>query len=140
MKHAKFKELQLDNEGLHTPSGFMALSDISTADFHRNTVAEPGTPGSQTASPAGVVGGAVIGGVVAGPVGAVAGGLVGSAIKTDLRRTGLKHDHLGDHLVQDDGPRVHHPGAGVRCRRRRGVRRRGPERGGASALGLSERA
>jgi hypothetical protein len=83
MKHAKFKELQLDNEGLHTPSGFMALSDISTADLTRHTEAEAATPGSQTASPAGVVGGAVIGGVVAGPVGAVAGGLVGSTIKTD---------------------------------------------------------
>ena len=83
MKHAEFKELRLDTEGLHTPSGLMALSDISTADFTRHTVAEPGTPGSRTASPAGVVGGAVIGGVVAGPVGAVAGGLVGSAIKTD---------------------------------------------------------
>ena len=83
MKHAEFKELRLDKEGLHTPSGLMALSDISTADFHRNTVAQAATPGTQTASPAGVVGGAVIGGVVAGPVGAVAGGLVGSAIKTD---------------------------------------------------------
>ncbi len=83
MKHKTFKELELDSEGLRTPSGVMALGDLSTADFHRNTVAEPGTPGSQTASPAGVVGGAVIGGVVAGPVGAVAGGLVGSAIKTD---------------------------------------------------------
>jgi hypothetical protein len=83
MKHAEFKELQLDTEGLHTPSGFMALSDISTADFTRHTQPEAATPGAQTASPAGVVGGAVIGGVVAGPVGAVAGGLVGSTIKTD---------------------------------------------------------
>ena len=83
MKRTEFKELRLDSEGLHTPSGFMALGDISTADFHRNTAVEPGTPGSRTASPAGVVGGAVIGGVVAGPVGAVAGGLAGSTIKTD---------------------------------------------------------
>jgi hypothetical protein len=83
MKHKTFKELELDSEGLSTPSGVMALGDLSSADFHRNTVAEPSTPGSRTASPAGVVGGAVIGGVVAGPVGAVAGGLVGSAIKTD---------------------------------------------------------
>jgi hypothetical protein len=83
MKRTEFKELRLDSEGLHTPSGFMALSDISQADFTRHTEAEAATPGSQTASPAGVVGGAVVGGVVAGPVGAVAGGLVGSTIKTD---------------------------------------------------------
>jgi hypothetical protein len=83
MKRTEFKELRLDSEGLHTPSGFMALSDISAADFTRHTQPEAATPGAQTASPAGVVGGAVIGGVVAGPVGAVAGGLVGSTIKTD---------------------------------------------------------
>jgi hypothetical protein len=83
MKHKEFKELQLDNNGLQTPAGFMPLGDLVTADFVRNTTAEAGTPGARTTSAAGVAGGAVIGGVVAGPVGAVAGGLAGSTIKTD---------------------------------------------------------
>jgi hypothetical protein len=83
MKHKEFKELQLDDKGLQTPSGFMPLGDLVMADFVRNTTAEAGTPGARTTSAAGVVGGAVIGGAVAGPVGAVAGGLAGSTIKTD---------------------------------------------------------
>jgi hypothetical protein len=83
MKHREFKGLRLDDEGLHTPVGLMPVSDISTADFVRNTAAVAGTQGLPTTSTAGVVGGAVIGGVVAGPVGAVAGGLAGSTIKTD---------------------------------------------------------
>ena len=61
----------------------MPLGELSRAEFARNTTAQSATPGHQTASPAGVVGGAVIGGVVAGPVGALAGGLAGSTIKTD---------------------------------------------------------
>jgi len=80
--HARFKDLTLDDEGLHTPDGLMRLSEITAAEFARSTVREPGTSPAETSVP-GVVGGAVIGGVVAGAAGAVAGGLIGSTIETE---------------------------------------------------------
>ncbi len=81
--HARFKDLELDKDGLHTPNGLIPLDRVTAASLTRNKVSEGAEPGSEVANPAAVAGGAVIGGVVAGVPGAVAGGLIGSTVKTE---------------------------------------------------------
>lgn len=78
---AEFRDLVLDEEGLHTPVGLMPLAEIKRAEFLRDIVSDGYGP-EQTSAPA-VVGGAVAGGVMFGAAGAVAGGLLGSTVKEE---------------------------------------------------------
>ena len=79
---AHFKNLALDDEGLHTPDGLMPLGQITAAEFARKTVTENGAAPTETNTP-GIAAGVVVGGVVAGAAGALAGGLIGSTIESE---------------------------------------------------------
>jgi hypothetical protein len=81
---ARFAELVLDENALHTPKGTMPLSEITRAEFVREVVSDgPGVSTSESSVPA-VVGGAIVGGALLGTAGAVAGGLLGSTVKYDV--------------------------------------------------------
>jgi hypothetical protein len=83
-QHRTFMDLTLDDDGLHTPDGLMALGSITRAEAvrHRSRPAASGA-GYDGYSPAGAAGGAVIGGALGGPVGFVAGALIGSRLSSD---------------------------------------------------------
>lgn len=72
-------DLVLDDEGLHTPDGVFELPLMTKADVARHRRRDSGES-VYGASPAGVVGGALLGGALGGPVGFIGGGLLGSAI------------------------------------------------------------
>jgi len=80
--HREFLNLVLDDEGLHTPEGTLALSRISKAELIRQSVDDSEAEQSSPSSPsyAGAVGGALVGGAVAGAAGAVGGALLGSTL------------------------------------------------------------
>ena len=80
----RFGELALDENGLHTPSGTMLLSEITRAELAREVVSDGQGPSTQAPSAPAVVGGAVLGGALLGTAGAVAGGLLGSTVKEDV--------------------------------------------------------
>ena len=92
--HREFLNLVLDDEGLHTPEGTLALSRIDKAELIRESVDD--SPAEQSSSDSssygGVVGGALVGGTVGGAVGAVGGALLGSTLD--------KPDDDGDEDVQ----------------------------------------
>ncbi len=81
---AKFAQLVLDENALHTPEGTMPLGEITRAEFMRDVVREGPGPSTQETSAGAVVGGAVVGGAIFGAAGAVAGGLLGSTVKDDV--------------------------------------------------------
>jgi outer membrane lipoprotein SlyB len=88
---ARFAELVLDEDALHTPRGAMPLSEITRAEFVRAVVSDgPGVSTSETSAPA-VVGGAIVGGALLGAAGAVAGGLLGSTVKHDVSAAPTYH-------------------------------------------------
>lgn len=78
----KFLDLTLDEAGLHTPDGVLALQAITRAEVIRNRSRDHRGTGSET-SVAGVVGGALLGGAIAGPLGAIGGGLLGSTLERE---------------------------------------------------------
>jgi hypothetical protein len=84
-QHRTFMDLTLDDDGLHTPDGLMALGSITRAEAvrHRSRPAASGDRAYDGYSPAGAAGGAVIGGALGGPVGFVAGALIGSRLSSD---------------------------------------------------------
>jgi len=81
---ARFADLVLDEDALHTPLGLMPLSAITRAEFVRDVVKDGAGPTVQETSAPAVVGGAVVGGALLGAAGAVAGGLLGSTVKNDV--------------------------------------------------------
>jgi len=88
VQHRKFMDLALDEEGLHTPDGVLALKGITRADIIRNRSRDNGGSGYDS-SGAGVIGGALLGGAIAGPLGAIGGGLLGSTYERDSRNDGF---------------------------------------------------
>lgn len=78
VQHRKFMDLALDEEGLHTPDGVLALDRITTVNIILNFPPDHSQEGSQN-SGAGILGGALLGGAIAGSFGAVGGALLGSA-------------------------------------------------------------
>jgi hypothetical protein len=87
VQHRKFMDLALDEEGLHTPDGVLALKGITRADIIRNRTRDYGGSGYDTG--AGILGGALIGGAIAGPLGAIGGGLYGSTAKRESGNGGI---------------------------------------------------
>ncbi len=78
VQHRKFMNLALDEEGLHTSDGVLALHRITKADIILNFSPDHRERGSEN-SGAGILGGALIGGAIGGTFGAIGGGLLGSA-------------------------------------------------------------
>jgi hypothetical protein len=80
VQHRTFMGLVLDDEGLHTPDGDIAIGSVTRAEAVRHRSRPSAAAGSAYPgySPAGAVGGAVVGGALAGPLGFIAGGLLGS--------------------------------------------------------------
>ena len=85
VQHRAFMDLVLDDDGLHTPNGDMAIRSITRAEAVRHRSRPSGAAGTQDSgySAGGAVGGAVVGGAIAGPVGFVAGALLGSTVERD---------------------------------------------------------
>jgi hypothetical protein len=77
VQHRKFMGLVLDEEGLHTPDGVLALKGITRADIIRNRSPEYVGSGYHTSGEK-ILAGTLIGGAIAGPLGAIGGGLYGS--------------------------------------------------------------
>jgi len=82
VQHRRFLDMALDDEGLHTPDGLIALTALTKAEAVRHR-----SRGGATAdtSYGGTVGGALLGGAVAGPLGFVGGGLLGRAVTRENR-------------------------------------------------------
>lgn len=80
VQHRKFMSLALDDEGLHTPDGTLRLGSITRVEAVRTRSRSGGGVGS-SASPAGIIGGALVGGAIGGPVGMLGGGLLGSTVR-----------------------------------------------------------
>jgi hypothetical protein len=78
VQHRKFMDLALDEQGLHTPDGLLALDRITKVDVILNFSRDHRERGSEN-SGAGILGGALLGGAIAGSFGAIGGGLLGSA-------------------------------------------------------------
>lgn len=80
VQHRRFGDLALDDDGLHTPDGTLALAELTRAEAIRNRSRDHAQPTTETSMGA-VAGGALLGGAIAGPVAAVGGGLLGSTVK-----------------------------------------------------------
>jgi len=78
VQHRKFMALTLDEDGLHTPDGVLALNRINKVDIILNFSQNQHEKGCENAG-AGILGGTLLGGAIAGPFGAIGGGLLGSA-------------------------------------------------------------
>jgi hypothetical protein len=82
VQHRTFMDLALDDDGLHTPDGTLQLDAMTRAVVVRHFIRDAGE-GHSVASPAGVVGGALLGGAIAGPAGLIGGALLGSTVKRE---------------------------------------------------------
>ncbi|MBU4556813.1 MAG: hypothetical protein KJ747_08085 [Actinobacteria bacterium] len=82
VQHRRFLDMALDEEGLHTPDGTLALSAITKAELVRNFSHSGGGTESRT-SGADIAGGALLGGLLAGPVGVLGGAVLGSTVRSD---------------------------------------------------------
>jgi len=99
---ARFADLSLDEDFLHTPEGVIPLSMITRAEFVRDAVVGGPGPGGQETAVEAVAGGAVVGGALFGTVGAVAGGLLGSTVKEDV--PGRHHIHTNSVTIVFESP------------------------------------
>jgi len=86
-EHVEFMGLVLDDEGLHTPVGLMALGDLTRAEFAREVVRDGEGPTTQGTPAPAVIGGALVGGALLGGAGAVGGALLGSTVKQEVPGT-----------------------------------------------------
>jgi hypothetical protein len=86
VQHRKFMDLALDEDGLHTPDGVLALKGITRADIIRNRSRDYSGSGY---GGSGILGGALLGGAIAGPLGAIGGGLLGSTAERESGNNGI---------------------------------------------------
>ena len=80
VQRREFLDLVLDDEGLRTPDGVLALADLTRAEVVRHRSRDAGTPRNSYSAEAA---GAIVGGSLYGPVGFVGGALLGGAIARD---------------------------------------------------------
>lgn len=79
-QHHEFLDLVLDDEGLHTPDGVIALADLTAAEVVRHRSRDGGTPRDSYNAE---VAGAVLGGAAYGVAGVIGGALLGNALARD---------------------------------------------------------
>ena len=80
IQHRTFLDVTLDDDGLHTPDGVIALADITRGEVVRHRSRDAGSPHD---SYNGEVTGAIVGGTLGGPVGFLTGAVLGGAIARD---------------------------------------------------------